>query len=195
MKKLIFTIVFCAFFTAAFSQEKAFGPINFGMTKSEVKEAIKNSENIKFFGGQLTTEILGDKYFGNFVYNKEGMGLAGLWLQHYGGNMAAYSRNYGGYNTTELEADINSLFELLKEQYGEPVVNNGFIHPGSTETNRASIVAVWIAGEKHVRLVEKNMNAVVFPQIAIFDKTFMEKWGESVQEVTEQEKEKTKSMF
>lgn len=195
MKKLILFTIAALIAGLSFSQEKAFGPLNFGMKKNEVKAAIKASENMKLMGGQLMTELLGEKYFGTFVYNEDGMGLVGLWVHHYGGNIAAYNRNYNAYNTTDLEADINSLFQLLNEQYGQPIIDKGFVHPGSTETNRPATVAIWISGEKHIRLIERNMNSVVYPQIAIFDKTFMEKWGESIEEVTEQEKEKTKSMF
>jgi hypothetical protein len=195
MKNLSLTIIFALLQMAISAQTKALGPINFGMQPKAVKSAVRSSDDMKLMGGQLFTQLLGQKYFGTFVYNENGTGLVGLWIHHYRGNLAGYSRNYNAYNTTELENDIAALAKLFNEQFGEPTIWNGFIHPGSTEVNRAALVGTWVADGKHIRLLERNFNGVDYPQIAIFDKTFMDELGENINEADQKEVEKTKSMF
>jgi hypothetical protein len=193
MKKFTLTIVFAFYIFAVFSQEKAFGPLNFGMSKNEAKEAVRNSNNMKLLTGQVHTEILGDKYFGYMEFDESG--LVGIGFNNYRGNTAAYMRNYNSYGISDLENDVNEIIELLTDEFGEMTEGEGFVHPGAIDINRTKIAGVWANDYKIIYLNEVNINAVTYPQIVIYKKSYLNQKGRQLNAVKSEEVEETKKMF
>ncbi len=195
MKKITFIIIITLIVNFAFAQEpiKAYGTINFGMTKSEIKKAVKTDDNLKIISGKIITEIFGEKYFGAFDYEKGKMER--LWLHHYQANLAGYHRKYNVYTINRLEGDLDKIYKFFTEQYGEPISPFKYTHPADIDPFGFSICSTWIDGERIIMLYERSYNSVVYPQISLLTKSYFDKVVDNQTEIMEEDKQQTKEMF
>lgn len=191
MKNTLIVLIL-TFSTYCYGQ-KAYGPIEFGMSKKEVKTIARSAENMRMIGGQVHTEILGQKYFGTLEFDN--LELAAIGFQHFTGNTAAYNHNYSMYTTTFLEKDINELMEFFTTQYGERYSGSGFVHPRSIDISDAIICGAWQADGKTIYLREVSVNAVTYPQIIIYNSEYLKQKSEQHSTSDKEDTEETKKMF
>jgi len=172
---------------------KAFGPINFGMTKEEVRKAVKATDGMKMLTGQLHTFILGDKYWGYPEYDANG--FVAIMLNHYTGNMCSLARNFTKYQASDFETDINSLIKLFNDQYGESYYFRGYVNPGFLEMGKKILIGGWKDDVKVVQIWEEYVSAVAYPVIIICSKEKAELNGRILNTVKQIDEVKTKELF
>lgn len=190
---IIIVLLFVALNLSAQDSLKAFGPIKFGMSKEEVKKAVKATEGMKLLTGQIHTDILGKRYWG--IPEFDSHGFVAIMLNHYTGNWSALFRNYTKYQASDCEFDMNSLSKLFKDQYGEPSFYKGFTHPGFLEVGKRYLAGEWGDKIKIVQLWEQYINTVAYPSIVIILRKRAELNSTINNRVDEIQEKKTKELF
>lgn len=167
MKNFIF--IFCLVLFTSLKAQKAYGPINFGMSMEQIKEAASGAVNITY-RGTLITKILGVPYSGLpiVIDNK----LEEISFHHRPADSLEFARDFITYQHSDFEREINDLIGFFTEIAGKPTEFRGYIPPLMLDAKRSTVIATWKGEHRVIQLLENNKRTIPYPEIRVISRSF-----------------------